>query len=172
MMHYSRVRSTGDPSVVQRAANGTWTGSFCLVEGCEKEADTRGYCPLHYGRLRRWGDPLYTPPRRPRKALQPKLRASRKERHAVRRQLHNRKAHALKTGRGEILKVLGQPKCAICGERFRNDDEKHIDHIIPIAQGGTNDLANLAMTHARCNMTKGAFAGNPETGQLYLTLGF
>jgi hypothetical protein len=32
----------------------------------------------------------------------------------------------------------------------------HIDHILPVFEGGTNNAKNLSLTHARCNMSKGA----------------
>jgi 5-methylcytosine-specific restriction endonuclease McrA len=32
----------------------------------------------------------------------------------------------------------------------------HIDHIVPIAKGGTHEESNLQITHARCNMKKAA----------------
>jgi len=31
-----------------------------------------------------------------------------------------------------------------------------VDHIVPVAMGGTNDLANLAAAHLGCNSSKGA----------------
>jgi hypothetical protein len=31
-----------------------------------------------------------------------------------------------------------------------------VDHIIPLARGGTNDLDNLQISHLRCNLSKGA----------------
>jgi len=30
----------------------------CSVEGCERDADARGWCPMHYARWKRNGDPL------------------------------------------------------------------------------------------------------------------
>lgn len=31
-----------------------------------------------------------------------------------------------------------------------------IDHIVPLSQGGTNDLTNLQLAHLRCNLRKRA----------------
>lgn len=52
-------------------------------------------------------------------------------------------------------------RCGICGGRVA-PEKKHpdpmygsIDHIIPLAQGGTNDLTNLQLAHLRCNLAKG-----------------
>lgn len=45
--------------------------------------------------------------------------------------------------------------CGICGEDVPADDV-HIDHIRPVARGGTDDPGNLQVAHSRCNMRKGA----------------
>jgi len=33
-------------------------GPPCLVEGCERPSKTKGYCPRHYTRILRYGDPV------------------------------------------------------------------------------------------------------------------
>lgn len=43
--------------------------------------------------------------------------------------------------------------CYYC--EIRLDGKYHVDHTIPIARGGTNDPANLALACARCNLRKG-----------------
>lgn len=45
--------------------------------------------------------------------------------------------------------------CAIC-QRSLDSDGYHIDHIIPISRGGTNDPINIQLTHPVCNLKKGA----------------
>lgn len=35
-------------------------------------------------------------------------------------------------------------------------DEAHVDHIVPIAEGGTNETSNLRCSCASCNLSKGA----------------
>jgi 5-methylcytosine-specific restriction endonuclease McrA len=49
------------------------------------------------------------------------------------------------------LKILARDAntCAYCG-----DEAKHVDHIIPVAAGGTNDPENLTAACARCNQLK------------------
>jgi 5-methylcytosine-specific restriction endonuclease McrA len=37
-----------------------------------------------------------------------------------------------------------------------------IDHVIPVSQGGTDDLANLKLAHMICNAKKGKFGGNEQ----------
>lgn len=43
--------------------------------------------------------------------------------------------------------------CYICGEKVLID-KTHIDHVIPVAKGGTNDIDNLMPTHGPCNNEK------------------
>jgi 5-methylcytosine-specific restriction endonuclease McrA len=50
--------------------------------------------------------------------------------------------------------------CGICGGRvskiLRHPDplSASVDHIIPLARGGTNDPENLQLAHLRCNLSK------------------
>lgn len=55
----------------------------------------------------------------------------------------------------------GHPPCHLCNEPI-DYEAKHleplafqIDHIIPLAKGGTDDLDNLAPAHRKCNRAKG-----------------
>ena len=45
--------------------------------------------------------------------------------------------------------------CAICHQRVL-EGPAHIDHIIPLARGGSHTQDNLQFAHARCNIAKGA----------------
>ena len=45
-------------------------------------------------------------------------------------------------------------KCAYCLKSIRNG--YHVDHVIPLARGGTNWITNIAVACARCNTSKGA----------------
>lgn len=56
-------------------------------------------------------------------------------------------------------------RCGICGGRV-SPDRSHpdplapsIDHVVPLARGGTNDLSNLQLAHLRCNLRKRAVEG-------------
>lgn len=44
--------------------------------------------------------------------------------------------------------------CGICGE-VAESDSWELDHIVPLAQGGSHTLSNLQVAHPRCNRTKG-----------------
>ena len=56
----------------------------------------------------------------------------------------------------DVLKTLEKQrgKCAICLEKL--DEKYHVDHIIPLALGGSNDPDNIQITHGQCNLQKGA----------------
>ena len=47
--------------------------------------------------------------------------------------------------------------CALCGNRLPEDAaDIHVDHIVPVARGGTSDPENLQAVCADCNLRKGA----------------
>jgi 5-methylcytosine-specific restriction endonuclease McrA len=50
--------------------------------------------------------------------------------------------------------TLQKSKCAVC--RTSLADKYHIDHIVPVKLGGTNDRANLQILCIACNLQKGA----------------
>ena len=53
-----------------------------------------------------------------------------------------------------------QDYCAICGKlvdkslKKGSDYSPEVDHIIPVAKGGTSDIDNLQLTHRICNRQK------------------
>ena len=52
------------------------------------------------------------------------------------------------------LHKLQRGRCACCGERL--GDEYHLDHILPLARGGTNTDDNVQLLTAQCNLKKHA----------------
>lgn len=48
-----------------------------------------------------------------------------------------------------------QGVCYLCGQAVPRS-EISIDHIIPLSMGGSHTLANLGLTHLRCNVRKGS----------------
>jgi 5-methylcytosine-specific restriction endonuclease McrA len=70
-------------------------------------------------------------------------------RHTTRRNRHRRKI------------AQGRPPCHLCGLDI-DYAASHleplaftIDHILPLAKGGTDTIDNLAAAHRRCNLAKG-----------------
>ena len=54
-------------------------------------------------------------------------------------------------------------RCLSCGETMPHaKGQLHIDHIIPLSKGGTNDPDNLCLLHKCCNLSKASIVG--ETG--------
>ena len=60
-----------------------------------------------------------------------------------------------------MKKTLNQEQkgiCGLCGEAmdkdFLNNNLCQVDHLIPVAQGGSNDLSNLILAHRTCNAEK------------------
>lgn len=48
--------------------------------------------------------------------------------------------------------------CHWCGTGYSATDPWEIDHVIALAQGGTNLIGNLALCHRSCNADKSALA--------------
>jgi len=67
-----------------------------------------------------------------------------------------------------VSRETGKMDCAICGDRVDpkdfTDDEffvagpnyTSVDHVIPLAAGGSNEIENLQLAHMFCNSLKGA----------------
>lgn len=73
--------------------------------------------------------------------------------------------------------------CAICGLDVdlaalkSSGDSPSLDHKIPVALGGSDDLSNIQMTHFRCNQRKHLRSGDGDFGRearqrFYLTRGW
>ena len=68
------------------------------------------------------------------------------------------------TQRDRYRRIIGRtlPACHICGQPIDLDlpyldpGAFVVDHIIPLAKGGSDRLENLAGSHRSCNRTKGA----------------
>lgn len=79
-------------------------------------------------------------------------------RESIRINQENRRARKLKAG-GKLSKGLAKKlfklqrgKCACCNKPLGNN--YHMDHIMPIALGGTNTDDNIQLLTALCNMQK------------------
>jgi hypothetical protein len=55
----------------------------------------------------------------------------------------------------QLISSAGRLKCGICEKNMPKND-RTIDHIIPLAKGGTGDVWNLRIVHHLCNIRKHA----------------
>jgi 5-methylcytosine-specific restriction endonuclease McrA len=66
-----------------------------------------------------------------------------------------RKAHPIPAAvRRSVLERAGG-RCQGCGKRFTLTRRPEIDHIVPLAKGGTSEERNLQALCRRCNRSKG-----------------
>lgn len=63
----------------------------------------------------------------------------------------------------EYLYSEYKKKCAICG---KVETRPHIDHITPVAHGGTCKLENLQILCEFCNLSKSSHALDPRSYQV------
>ena len=56
-----------------------------------------------------------------------------------------------------------QGRCGLCGQPIAYEDAV-VDHVLPVAHGGTTTPENLQVTHASCNAYKSS-SPNPKTWQ-------
>ncbi len=56
----------------------------------------------------------------------------------------------------QSLMIRERGKCSNCGTELQEDpvSRVHVDHIIPLAVGGFNDIVNLQLLCERCNLAK------------------
>jgi CRISPR/Cas system Type II protein with McrA/HNH and RuvC-like nuclease domain len=80
---------------------------------------------------------------------------------AKKRDINRQKDHKKRMAPGKISKGINERLfaeqmgvCTCCGDMLGNN--YHLDHIMPIALGGTNEDQNLQLLRAECNMKKGA----------------
>jgi hypothetical protein len=59
-----------------------------------------------------------------------------------------------RTERIELIIERDGPDCFLCGEPFSKNQKITIDHWIPKAAGGTEELHNLRIAHKLCNIRK------------------
>jgi 5-methylcytosine-specific restriction endonuclease McrA len=74
------------------------------------------------------------------------------------RHMRNSRVKDASTGvpviRAEIV-ARDNSTCYLCG-LWLNDNEIHLDHVIPVSKGGLHDPSNIKVACAYCNLSKGA----------------
>lgn len=140
----------------------------CSIGGCERVAEQSGLCVAHSIRKMKYGDVNFrkrvgnneqTPEMKTatakkcqttyRKTLHGKIRLYLKS--ANKRLRDGASFHPLTREQGQ--KLWSTRVCPLCGEAMK-DEDKSIDHIIPLSKGGENVLSNMQITHLRCNQKK------------------
>lgn len=67
----------------------------------------------------------------------------------------------------QIIRSLPKIKCPICGKNMRQED-RTIDHVIPLSKGGSGNIGNLQIVHSGCNSIKGAKMPHELDGQIQI----
>ena len=66
----------------------------------------------------------------------------------------------LKPGDPKLLAISQQGRCFYCGEPV--GAKATYDHFIPQCYGGIDDIANIVLSHRRCNILKGDRLPTPD----------
>jgi len=140
----------------------------CSIDGCERVAEQSGVCYAHHFRIAKYGDPDF----RLRLAngeqtSERKKETAKKCQNNYRATPHGRLRQSVKDANRRLREGRGIPgitreqsarlwqtsNCGICGG-LMFDEQKSLDHCIPLARGGANDIHNLQMAHLACNQRK------------------
>jgi 5-methylcytosine-specific restriction endonuclease McrA len=168
--HNLRAERYGDPHFTKKAANGTLTGKTCVIDGCDLPQKARSLCSVHFSRARNHGDPLAPPKKlgngqateeRKRENRARAMKAYAQTPYGKMRRRFNQAKRRILVGattdryidKDEFLKLWNTKTCGICMSEL-DDRTKSIDHVIPLARGGDNTMANLQMAHLICNQRK------------------
>jgi len=89
-------------------------------------------------------------------------RKNNKERHALNQRVNGHKRRARMRNvpgvitAADIKFLIGKQrgKCPVCRKKLGK--KYHLDHIVPLVKGGTNELTNAQLLHPICNCSKQA----------------
>ncbi|MGC5078475.1 HNH endonuclease [Agrococcus sp. DT81.2] len=124
----------------------------CKHAGCDRSVNSRGMCAMHY---RQWmkANGLWKP------APSDGWTDARKAQHARRKALKRGAAGAVTFKREDIFKRDGH-MCMLCWcpldmeATYPDPKSPTIDHIVPLAKGGSHTPENVQAACARCNVRK------------------
>lgn len=95
-----------------------------------------------------------------REANREKVSARTKAYYEANREKESARKKARSMAKSERLKIIlrlmasQRGKCALCHVDIV--DDHHLDHVVPLALGGTNDAKNLQLLFPKCNLEKNA----------------
>jgi 5-methylcytosine-specific restriction endonuclease McrA len=169
----------GDPLKRMVSPKGFSQGKTCCMVGCVTPTkklifvELKFYCKAHYTRLRKYGDPHFImKPRRVPKEEKKQRRADACRRYnktphgRMRLQFNKAKVRAAKYGCDSVtgipqevfIALHSRTHCAICGQ-FMPENDRTLDHIVALSEGGANSPNNLQTVHLVCNCRKGGARG-------------
>lgn len=82
-----------------------------------------------------------------------------KQRDSTAKNLRRRSKAPVRWSRSDVLEAYGT-LCHLCGEeidmelKWPNVLSFTVDHVVPLARGGSNDLKNIRPAHGSCNFSK------------------
>lgn len=150
--HYERVKRYGDPLTLRRQRNDD-PPETCTVPGCGAPYRAKGMCKVHY--LQAW----HAEHREERNAAgRARFRAN-PDAYTLRA---DRRRRRLTDGMDDFdLELSNAYRQAIANDpcRYCGAPADHVDHIFPVALGGTDHWWNLTRACEPCNKRKAAHCG-------------
>lgn len=138
---------------------------ICIVEDCSSPELAKGYCSRHWQLWNKYNDTnvrriVATTPEEKRALATARMRRYRQTKHGKIRSRWSVGKHRTTTGwyvpgatKAQLLSLWDTTVCALCGQAMA-EEEKSIDHILPLSKGGGHCLDNLQIAHLNCNRKK------------------
>ncbi len=157
-------------------------GHTYTCKACEKEQAKRNYhkrkkagkikmTPEEHEARKQFYRDYYQENKERKKEYDEKYRNTEEGRKAM-REGHARRRQRLKSQKGESYErweVIerdtddGILNCQICGVFLERLEDVHIDHVVPIADGGIDELANVRCVCRECNLTRPKDGGDNKS---------
>lgn len=180
--HYHRWLEHGDPSLGRDRKPAPLDG-LCSVDGCEQMHHAKGLCSYHYfkatwsptpeqretarKRAREW---YWQDPERARRA---RIKYGKNNPDKIRALNHKRKASKrgasvsdLTASQWRQIKDVYGHRCVYCNRRMKR---LTMDHVIPLARGGSHTASNVVPACRSCNLRKGVKPAPPYQMSLLLS---